>query len=157
MQEGILALYRGWLPSVIGVVPYVGLNFAVYETLKDLAVKQNGLKSDRELSSSLRLAAGGIAGTIGQTVAYPFDVVRRRLQVSGWDGAKNLHAEGGHAVRYTGMVDCFVRTAKEEGMGALFKGIVPNYVKVIPSIAIAFVVYEHVCEQLHVEVKMSAG
>lgn len=157
MQEGFLALYRGWLPSVIGVVPYVGLNFGVYETLKDVAVKQYEVQSDRELSSTLRLAAGGVAGTIGQTVAYPFDVVRRRLQVSGWDGAKNLHAEGGHAVRYTGMVDCFLRTAKEEGMGALFKGIVPNYVKVIPSIAIAFVVYEHVCEQLHVEVKISAG
>ncbi|KAF2588916.1 hypothetical protein F2Q70_00041234, partial [Brassica cretica] len=34
-QEGPRALYRGWLPSVIGVVPYVGLNFAVYESLKD--------------------------------------------------------------------------------------------------------------------------
>lgn len=33
-EEGPLALYKGWLPSVIGVVPYVGLNFAVYETLK---------------------------------------------------------------------------------------------------------------------------
>jgi solute carrier family 25 (mitochondrial phosphate transporter), member 23/24/25/41 len=79
------------------------------------------------------------------------------LQVSGWDGAKRLHADHGHAIRYSGMVDCFVRTVKEEGVGALFKGIVPNYVKVIPSIAIAFVVYEHVCEQLHVEVKISAS
>ena len=33
-QEGPRAFYRGWLPSVIGVVPYVGLNFAVYESLK---------------------------------------------------------------------------------------------------------------------------
>lgn len=33
-EEGLLALYKGWLPSVIGVVPYMGLNFAVYETLK---------------------------------------------------------------------------------------------------------------------------
>jgi solute carrier family 25 phosphate transporter 23/24/25/41 len=32
--EGWRAFYKGWLPSVIGVVPYVGLNFAVYETLK---------------------------------------------------------------------------------------------------------------------------
>ena len=41
-EEGVLALWRGWLPSVIGVVPYVGLNFAVYETLKDVLVKMNG-------------------------------------------------------------------------------------------------------------------
>jgi hypothetical protein len=36
-------------------------------------------------------------------------------------------------------------------------GIVPNYVKVIPSIAIAFVVYEQVSEALHVEIKISAS
>lgn len=77
----MLALYRGWLPSVIGVVPYVGLNFAVYETLKDMAIKRYGCDTERDLSSSYRLAAGGVAGTIGQTIAYPFDVVRRRLQV----------------------------------------------------------------------------
>lgn len=41
-QEGVLALWRGWLPSVIGVVPYVGLNFAVYETSKDAILKHYG-------------------------------------------------------------------------------------------------------------------
>lgn len=42
LQEGPLAFYKGWLPSVIGVVPYVGLNFAVYETLKAMLLKQYG-------------------------------------------------------------------------------------------------------------------
>lgn len=56
------------------------------------------------------------AGAPLQTLAYPFDVVRRRLQVSGWAGAKNLHADHGKAVAYRGMVDCFVRTVREEGM-----------------------------------------
>jgi len=41
-QEGVIALWKGWLPSVIGVVPYVGLNFAVYETLKDVVLKFYG-------------------------------------------------------------------------------------------------------------------
>lgn len=41
-EEGLLALWRGWLPSVIGVVPYVGLNFGVYETLKDVIIKMYG-------------------------------------------------------------------------------------------------------------------
>lgn len=53
-------------------------------------------------------------------------------------------AEAGQAVAYRGMVDCFVRTVREEGMQALFKGLAPNYVKVVPSIAIAFVTYEQV-------------
>jgi len=38
----MIALWRGWLPSVIGVIPYVGLNFSVYETLKDVVLKHYG-------------------------------------------------------------------------------------------------------------------
>jgi hypothetical protein len=33
---------------------------------------------------------------------------------------------------------------REEGAAALFKGLWPNYLKVVPSIAIAFVTYEQV-------------
>ena len=68
-----------------------------------------------------RLGCGALAGTTGQTVAYPFDVARRRLQVSGWQGARELHSDHGSVVAYRGMVDCFVRTVREEGFGALFK------------------------------------
>ncbi len=68
-----------------------------------------------------RLGCGALAGTTGQTVAYPFDVARRRLQVSGWQGARELHSDHGSVVAYRGMVDCFVRTVREEGLGALFK------------------------------------
>ena len=45
----------------------------------------------------------------------------RRAQMSGWAGAQALHAEAGHAVAYKGMVDCFMRTLREEGFQALFK------------------------------------
>ncbi len=38
----MLAFYKGWLPSVIGVIPYVGLNFGVYETLKAMLLKHYG-------------------------------------------------------------------------------------------------------------------
>ena len=154
-NEGVLALWRGWLPSVIGVVPYVGLNFAVYETLKDLLIKSNNYRDERDLSIATKLSCGAVAGTAGQTVAYPFDVVRRRLQVSGWSGAEKLHAESGHAIAYRGMLDCFARTFREEGLGALFKGLGPNYLKVVPSIAIAFVTYEQMKEILGAEIRIS--
>ncbi|KAG2494767.1 hypothetical protein HYH03_007012 [Edaphochlamys debaryana] len=154
-EEGALALYKGWLPSVIGVVPYVGLNFAVYESLKAGMLKQYGLRDERELSIVARLGCGAVAGSMGQTVAYPFDVARRRLQVSGWQGVKDLHSHQGNVVAYRGMVDCFTRTVREEGVQALFKGLWPNYLKVVPSIAIAFVTYEQVKEWLGVEFRIS--
>ena len=43
------------------------------------------------------------------------------VQMSGWAGAQNLHAESGKAIMYSGMTDCFRRTVQEEGVRALFK------------------------------------
>ncbi|OWM85248.1 mitochondrial adenine nucleotide transporter ADNT1-like [Punica granatum] len=159
-EEGPRALYRGWLPSVIGVVPYVGLNFAVYESLKDWLIKSNafGLVEDNELSVTTRLACGAAAGTVGQTVAYPLDVIRRRMQMVGWKDASSVVTGEGKIkapLEYTGMVDAFRKTVRNEGFGALYKGLVPNSVKVVPSIAIAFVTYEAVKDVLGVEMRIS--
>ncbi|XP_020105985.1 mitochondrial adenine nucleotide transporter ADNT1-like [Ananas comosus] len=160
-EEGFRALYKGWLPSVIGVIPYVGLNFAVYESLKDWLVKSKpfGLVGeDSDLSVVTRLACGAAAGTVGQTVAYPLDVIRRRMQMVGWkDAASIVTAEGRskEPLEYTGMVDAFRKTVRYEGFGALYKGLVPNSVKVVPSIAIAFVTYEVVKDILGVEMRIS--
>lgn len=57
LQEGIIALWKGWLPSVIGVIPYVGLNFAVYETLKDNVLKFYGAHSLKPLKDRSAYAA----------------------------------------------------------------------------------------------------
>ncbi|CAN6809202.1 hypothetical protein Bca4012_003454 [Brassica carinata] len=157
-EEGPRALYRGWLPSVIGVVPYVGLNFAVYESLKDWLVKDNpfGLVENNELTIITRLSCGAIAGTVGQTIAYPLDVIRRRMQMVGWkDASSVVTGEGRGKLEYNGMVDAFRKTVRHEGFGALYKGLVPNSVKVVPSIAIAFVTYEMVKDVLGVEFRIS--
>ncbi|THU61998.1 hypothetical protein C4D60_Mb01t00510 [Musa balbisiana] len=160
-EEGFRALYKGWLPSVIGVIPYVGLNFAVYESLKDWLIKSNpyGLVEDSELSVVTRLGCGAVAGTVGQTVAYPLDVIRRRMQMVGWkDAAASVVTGQGRSsapLEYTGMVDAFRKTVHHEGFGALYKGLVPNSVKVVPSIAIAFVTYEVVKDLLEVEMRIS--
>ncbi|OIW16781.1 hypothetical protein TanjilG_05515 [Lupinus angustifolius] len=160
-EEGPHALYKGWLPSVIGVIPYVGLNFAVYESLKDWLIKSKpfGLVNDSsELSVTTRLACGAAAGTVGQTLAYPLDVIRRRMQMVGWNHAASVLTgnEGGKVpLEYTGMVDAFRKTVRHEGFGALYKGLVPNSVKVVPSIALAFVTYEVVKDILGVEIRIS--
>lgn len=80
-----------------------------------------------------RLACGAAAGTIGQTVAYPLDVIRRRMQMIGWKDAASIVTGEGRSkapIEYTGMVDAFRKTVRHEGIGALYKGLVPNSVKV---------------------------
>lgn len=118
-------------------VPYVGLNFAVYESLKDWLIKNKpyGLVKDSELSVTTKLACGAAAGTVGQTVAYPLDVIRRRMQMGGWKDAASVVAGDGTGkapLEYTGMIDAFKKTVRHEGFGALYKGLGPNSVKVSP-------------------------
>jgi len=44
-QEGVAALYRGFVPTMVGVVPYAGVSFFTFETLKKMWTKR-GSHSD---------------------------------------------------------------------------------------------------------------
>jgi solute carrier family 25 protein 42 len=78
---GVLGMYRGLSPTLVGILPYAGISFAVYEALKDTTRKANkgaGLTTrNREPVILERFFFGGIAGFAGQAAAYPFDIVRR--------------------------------------------------------------------------------
>ena len=124
-------------------IPYVGLNFAVYESLKDWLVKKNLVarpEENSDLSVLTKLGCGAAAGTVGQTVAYPLDVIRRRMQMGGWKGASSVITADGQyqaPVQYSGMIDAFRQTVRNEGFGALYKGLLPNSVKVRYNILVA--------------------
>lgn len=82
-EHGIASFYRGVLPTVLGILPYAGISFAVYEQLKQ--VWMDGFSTgEAEPSALVRLMAGGVAGFAGQASAYPLDIVRRRMQTEGF-------------------------------------------------------------------------
>lgn len=136
-------LYKGLPPTIMGIAPYIGLNFAVYETLKDFVLghfivraREAELKrmdKDKELPVIVRLFCGGLAGGISQTVTYPLDVVRRRMQMKGISG--DLFA-------YTSTTHAFSMIVQVEGIKGLYKGMWPNLLKVAPLVGIQFVTYE---------------
>ncbi|KAG3075667.1 hypothetical protein PC116_g9362 [Phytophthora cactorum] len=75
------------------------------------------------------LACGALAGACGQTAAYPMDILRRRFQLS---------AMRGDATEYTSTLGGLRTIVREEGVRGLYKGLAPNFIKVVPSIAIMF-------------------
>jgi solute carrier family 25 protein 42 len=83
-DEGYRAMYRGFAPTIIGVIPYAGVSFLTYEKLKGmwLQKKSSGDSTDSNLSPLRRLLYGAIAGLLGQTASYPLDIVRRRMQTA---------------------------------------------------------------------------
>eukprot|EP01119_Soliformovum_irregulare_P018215 TRINITY_DN5538_c0_g2_i2.p1 TRINITY_DN5538_c0_g2~~TRINITY_DN5538_c0_g2_i2.p1 ORF type:complete len:252 (-),score=43.37 TRINITY_DN5538_c0_g2_i2:857-1612(-) len=79
-EEGFMALFKGLSPTIMGVAPYVGLNFMFYETLKSVVKKAK----EADCSTVELLAIGGAAGAIAQTLTYPLDVLRRKMQMQGF-------------------------------------------------------------------------
>ncbi|KAI5462742.1 solute carrier family 25 member 42 [Mariannaea sp. PMI_226] len=120
-EGGAAALYRGILPTIAGVAPYVGLNFMVYESAR----KSLTYEGEQNPSAGRKLLAGAISGAVAQTCTYPFDVLRRRFQINTMSGM---------GYRYKGIGDAIRVIVAQEGIKGLYKGIVPNLLKVAPSI-----------------------
>lgn len=139
VQEGPRAFYRGLVPSLFGIVPYAGIDLAVYETLKDMSKKY--ILTDSEPGPLVQLGCGTVSGALGASCVYPLQVIRTRLQ------AQPLNT----ASAYQGMSDVFWRTLQNEGFRGLYKGILPNLLKVVPSASITYMVYESMKKWLGLE------
>lgn len=75
--EGLRSFYRGYIPNILGIVPYAGIDLAVYETLKK---KYLSAYEKEQPSFWLLLACGSTSSTLGQVCSYPLALVRTRLQ-----------------------------------------------------------------------------
>lgn len=134
-EGGLVGLYRGIVPTTMGVAPYVGLNFAVYESARELFTPSTA-SAPGVLG---KLAAGAIAGAVAQTVTYPFDVLRRRFQVVEVDGL---------GFKYDSVWHAFRTILKNEGARGLYKGLSANLLKVVPSMAASWISFEYIKELL---------
>ena len=79
--EGIRSFYRGYIPNLLGIVPYAGIDLAVYETLKRKYLKTHS--SEEQPSFWMLLACGSVSSTLGMMCSYPLALVRTRLQAQG--------------------------------------------------------------------------
>ncbi|KAK6267061.1 hypothetical protein QUC31_017898 [Theobroma cacao] len=139
IQEGPRAFYRGLVPSLLGIIPYAGIDLAAYETLKDMSKKY--ILQDSEPGPLVQLGCGTISGALGATCVYPLQVVRTRMQAQ----CPNTGAA------YKGMSDMFKRTFQHEGIRGFYKGLFPNLLKVVPSASITYLVYESMKRSLDLE------
>ena len=86
---------------------------------------------------------------IATTATYPLQVLKSRLQQR--SQTTELSASGEIQIvkrEYSGVRDCVTRIWKCEGLYGFFKGCVPNAIRVAPSAAITFVVYESIIDMM---------
>jgi len=128
-REGVFTLYKGYIPTMMGVIPYAGFSFFTYESCKAYHAEYYGNAAIHPLE---RLCFGALAGLVGQTSSYPFDIVRRRLQVN--SDAK-LHQLRIHSI--------FLKIYREEGLvNGLYKGLSMNWLKGPIAVGLSFTVFD---------------
>mmetsp|Transcript_59897 Transcript_59897/g.131272 ORF Transcript_59897/g.131272 Transcript_59897/m.131272 type:complete len:160 (+) Transcript_59897:1-480(+) len=120
-EEGISSLYKGIRPTLLGIMPYAGLSFMAYETLKAQ------IAEDGDLGVHQRLLCGACAGIFAQSTTYPLDIIRRRMQVH-----PGLYRNELHAMREIYHTEGLVR--------GLFKGVSMNWIKGPIAVGVSFTV-----------------
>jgi len=83
-NEGARGLYAGMWPTLVGIVPYMALQFASYEALKTAALQLNRSVDptcSSQLSPTQHGACGFLAGMSSKLLTMPLDVVKKRFQV----------------------------------------------------------------------------
>lgn len=128
--EGPRGLYRGLSASLVGMLPYSGVDLTVFSLLKRKHKESN---PGKEPNVPTLLLFGATATTVGQVFAYPFQLVRTRLQAQGM---------ANRPVLYNGILDCLKKSYCAEGFRGLYKGMLPNMAKGIPAVAISFATFE---------------
>ncbi|KAG5053001.1 hypothetical protein AAZX31_02G236200 [Glycine max] len=129
-EEGIFGLYKGLGTTLLTVGPSIAISFSVYETLRSYWQSNRSDDSPAVVS----LACGSLSGIASSTATFPLDLVRRRKQLEGAGGRARVYT--------TGLYGVFRHIIQTEGVRGLYRGILPEYYKVVPGVGICFMTYE---------------
>ena len=121
------SFFQGYSPTVCGVFLYAGSSFGTFEWLKAYFSSEN---------VGLKFFCGLVAGLTGQTLSYPLETIRRRMQLRNAE-----HKLAGYRSIYSSAREVFF-AAKGGGFRGFYTGLSINFIKAGPSSGVAFVVYE---------------
>ncbi|XP_011506055.1 PREDICTED: graves disease carrier protein-like [Ceratosolen solmsi marchali] len=143
-EGGLRALYRGFVPTICGMIPYAGFSFYSFEKLKYVCMRYcpNVFCSKRDkntgglvLTIPGKLLCGGVAGAIAQSFSYPLDVTRRRMQLAMMNPETYKFSNS--------MLSTLRMIYHENGIvKGLYRGMSINYLRAIPMVAMSFATYE---------------
>jgi len=146
--EGIFGLYSGLIPTLFVAVPNFSISYTAFGSLKEYVLnndifislqKVDNESGEKKLGFYLTLMCGAVSGMLAALVTYPFDTIRRRMQVE----RLHISCEQKLNVRYQ-----FLNLYRKEGCKGLYRGLTPELIKVVPMVGTLFLVYEFLKEKL---------
>lgn len=126
----LLKFYRGFTATILGMIPYAGVSFLSWGFLRAQFLP---LKTGRSGATPVAdLAIGAVSGGLAQTISYPFEVIRRRMQVGGITRPD----------RWLRWGETVSAIWKSGGVKGFYVGLGIGYLKVVPMTAVSFSVWQ---------------
>jgi len=138
--RGVPGFFVGVGPAIAQIIPYMGINFAVY----DYIVRKS---HNREVGGSG--IAGAVAGATSKFLVYPLDTVKRRLQAQSFGRSIQSTLPQSH---YNGASDCIRQIFVNEGASAFYKGLTPTVMKSAIATGASFATFsftKEILEEIH--------
>ncbi|CAK9180870.1 unnamed protein product [Ilex paraguariensis] len=123
-EEGVASFYNGLGPSLIGIAPYIAVNFCVFDLVKKSLPEKYQKRTETSLLTAL------VSATIATVTCYPLDTVRRQMQMKG--------------TPYKTILDAFPGIVAHDGLVGLYRGFVPNALKTLPNSSIRLTTFDSV-------------
>ena len=146
-EGGLLALYKGLLPTILGMIPYAGIAFYTYEVVKSVMLgSKYCTKYSLDNSGTIvltipaNLCCGGLAGAVAQSCSYPLDVARRTMQLEKLQERQYLNLRS--TMRFI-----FDKYGIKQGF---YRGLSINFYRAIPQVAVSFTVYDFMKQLLKI-------
>ncbi|KHC73476.1 solute carrier family 25 (mitochondrial dicarboxylate transporter), member 10 [Candida albicans SC5314] len=134
-QEGINSLFRGLTPNLIRGVLMTASQVVTYDIAKSILVDHIHMDPSKK---STHFSASLIAGLVATTVCSPADVVKTRIMNSkGSTGG----GSGGDGVNGNA-ISILKNAVKHEGIGFMFRGWLPSFIRLGPHTIVTFLVLE---------------
>lgn len=136
--EGFFALYKGILPTFLGMIPFAGGSYLTY-TIMDNSVIITATPLGNHLTPVYMFVSGCLAAAVAKTLSFPFDTIRKKMQAK----SKMLPNQGGIDVQFKGMTSAFNQTVKVNGVSGLWRGMAATLLKIVPNAGIMFLSFEY--------------
>ncbi|GLJ40772.1 hypothetical protein SUGI_0843040 [Cryptomeria japonica] len=121
-DEGFGSFYRGLGPSLLGIAPYIAVNFCIFDLIKKSLPEELRKKPEASFATAI------ISATCATLICYPLDTVRRQMQMKGSPHKNVLNAFSGIIAR--------------DGVIGMYRGFVPNALKNLPNSSIRLTTFD---------------
>jgi len=128
-SEGLKAFWKGNGISCLRLIPYSAIQLAAFHNL--LALLEDA-HMPGNLNAKSWMVAGSGSALIAALLVYPADMLKTRLIV------QNVKPS---LLHYRGIMHGFRKVWKAEGVLALYKGILPTFLGVVPFAVGSYLAY----------------